>query len=148
VIARIIERERLKKKRHSSAIRDSSDIPYASLQRDIRSLRNDQKLYPGIQKILLYPFSSLRCRRRRRRTCGPTERRSSLLSRIHTLFLLRLLLSSIPSSFSLSFIRSFRLVFSPPRPRPCYLVFFRCSYPVFRPDARVSFEKSRGQVIE
>lgn len=62
------------------------------------------------------------------------RRRSSLLSRIRAP-----LRYTIPHA---------RICLPSTRCQPCYLVFFRCSYPVFRPDARVSFEKSRGQVIE
>lgn len=105
-----------KKRARQRAVRDRLDIPYASLQRDIRSLRNDQKLSRDTENILSYPFSSSRCRRLSSSSSSSHvwshRRRSSLLSRIHTLLLLCLLLSSIPSSssspsFSLSFIALF-----------------------------------------
>jgi hypothetical protein len=71
VIAGIIEREkREEKEMRQSAVRDPSDILYASLQRDIRSLRNDQKLSLILRKhtfVYIYSFSSPSHRRRRHR---------------------------------------------------------------------------------
>lgn len=76
---------------------------------DIRSLRNDQKLSRVLRKhtlVYMYPLSSLSSSSSSSSHVWSHRRRSSLLSRIHTLLFLllhRLLLSSIPSSsFSLS----------------------------------------------
>lgn len=138
------EREKKREKRQRVAIPRTFLTPRCS---EISAASGMTKNYPGYpENILSYPFSSLS-------HVWSHRRRSSLLSRIHTHLLLPLSHPPLAPSSLLTF-----LPFSPPF-SPFSLPSFSIrahvisyssdvSYPVFRPDARVSFEKSRGQVIE